>query len=241
MTEPRLEAIPPWQSWTLFVGLGGVAFVLMTFGSPWLTEGLGLSQSAALTTTGTALFVVLAGMALALYLREGRSLTWSGIKDRFRIRNISKRDWLLVLLGVLIVDGTYVALQVTQQPIADLFPEWMKNPYRVDTAIDHSGDYSGLLLFAGLILFNVISEEMLWRGYVLPRQELQHGKKAWWIHGLQWTCFHWFKPWDLIALLPGALVYGWLSTRTRSMVPGLVLHIGLNGLGILMLALKVFG
>jgi len=48
------------------------------------------------------------------------------------------------------------------------------------------------------------------------------------------------KLWHLPAILPGALVYGWLSTRTKSLVPGLVLHFGLNGLGIVMLAVQVF-
>ena len=122
-----------------------------------------------------------------------------------------------------------------------MFPEWMVGPYKQGPPVDQSGDYLGLLLFSGLILFNVISEEVLWRGCILPRQELTHAKRTWWIHGLLWTGFHWFKPWDLLALLPGALVYGWLSTRTKSMIPGLVLHIGLNGLGILLMAFRVFG
>jgi membrane protease YdiL (CAAX protease family) len=240
MREPKLEPMPLWQSWSLFLGLGTTAFMLLTLGTPKVAKALDLSKSDALMATNTVLFVILGGLALTFYLMEGRELTWSGIKSRFRIENLSRRNWGLVALGVLIVDGSYIGLQVARQPIASLVPEWMKNPYRMETAMDHSGDYVGLLFFTGLILFNVISEEMLWRGYILPRQELQHGKRAWWIHGLQWTCFHWFKPWDLIALLPGALVYGWLSTRTRSMVPGLVLHIGLNGLGILMFAFKVF-
>jgi membrane protease YdiL (CAAX protease family) len=241
MDEPKLEPLQAWKSWSLFIGLGAVAFCLLTLGTPRVAEVFGLSRSDALSLTNVSLFIVLATLSLTLYLREGRRLSWSGLKERFRIHNISRKDWWLVLLGILVVDGSYIAMQVFRTPIADLLPEWMKSPYRVDTALDPSGDYLRFVLFSGMILFNVISEEMLWRGYVLPRQELQHGKKTWWIHGLQWTCFHWFKPWDVLAILPGALVYGWLSTRTRSMVPGLVLHLGLNGLGILMMAFKVFG
>lgn len=241
MTESKPKPMPGWQSWTLFVGLGAVALALINLGSPWLVERFGLTSMSALTTVNIVLFGLLTALAIGGYLAEGRRLTWAGLKSRFRIRNISRRDWLFVGLGVLFVDGTYIGLQVAREPIAGLFPEWLKAPHRADSSVDYTGDYSALALFTGLILFNVISEELLWRGYVLPRQELRHGKRTWWIHGLQWTCFHWFKPWDLPAILPGALLYGWLSTRTKSMVPGLVLHIGLNGLGILMLALKVFG
>lgn len=60
------------------------------------------------------------------------------------------------------------------------------------------------------------------------------------LHGLQWTCFHWFKPWEVLAILPSALVYGWLSTRTRSMLLGLALQLGPSGLGILK-TFRVFG
>lgn len=81
-----------------------------------------------------------------------------------------------MLLGFLVVDGSYIAVQVFHTPIADLMPEWMKNPSHVDTTVDPSGDYLGWVLFTGMILFNVISEEMQGRGSVLPRQELQHGK-----------------------------------------------------------------
>ena len=241
MVDAKLEPMPLWQSCLLFLGLGGVAFLLSTVGVPWVTRTFEISQTSSMMGTGALLFAVLTIVAAAMYSHEGRSFTWSEIKDRLRIRNISRKDWLLVLLGVLIVDATYIGLQFTAKPIAGLFPAWLSDPYRMDTTLDQSGDYLGLVLFTGLILFNVVSEEVLWRGYALPRQELTHGRDTWWIHGLLWTGFHWFKPWDLIALLPGALVYGWLSTRTKSMIPGLVLHIGLNGLGILLMALRVFG
>lgn len=85
-------------------------------------------------------------------------------------------------------------------------------------------------------------EEFLWRGYILPRQELQHSRHAWRIHGLQWTWFHViFKPWEMFMLLPGCLACGWICSRTRNTTPGIVTYLGLNGLGVLMVALAATG
>jgi membrane protease YdiL (CAAX protease family) len=236
---PNLKPISLWQSLLIFVGCGGVAATLFVFVHPWLTRN-GWNSQDAMMINGAALFGFLLILSLLFYLNENRSLTWSEVKLRFRIRKISKKFWLLVAVGVLFVDLTYIGLQFTSGPIVELMPEWLKAGHRVDESADPSGNYLTLVLFSALILLNVVSEEFLWRGYLLPRQELQHGKNTWWIHGIQWTCFHWFKPWDLLAILPGALVYGWLCTKTQSMIPGLVLHLGLNGLGIFLMAIRVF-
>lgn len=238
--DPALRPVSFVKSTCLFLACGGFAALVFTAGTPWLVAR-GVDAQGQLMIQGLLIFGFLLTLSLVLYRQEGLELTWSGIKQRFRIRNIPGKYWLLVLLGIVVVDATYIGLQFTREPILEWIPEWFKAPHRSGPDVDHSGQYLTLVMFTGLILMNVISEEFLWRGYLLPRQELQHGKQTWWIHGVQWTLFHWFKPWDLIAILPGALVYGWLCTRTKSMVPGLVLHLGLNGLGIVLLAIQVIG
>ena len=54
-----------------------------------------------------------------------------------------------------------------------------------------------------MLIFNIVGEELWWRGYIFPRQEKQHGRFTWVLHGLLWTLFHAFKWWDLIGLVPG--------------------------------------
>ncbi|MCG8460831.1 MAG: CPBP family intramembrane metalloprotease [Holophagales bacterium] len=223
-----------------FGGFGGLALFLLTLAAPMVSDAFGLAEVAGLAAMGVALHLSMIAASAVLHAREGRPFVWSAIKERARFTRLTRREWLLVLLGVLLVDASFIALQLTAEPIASLFPQWLTAHSEVDFGLEQ-GDFVGLALFAGLVVLNVVSEEVLWRGYLLPRQELQHGRHAWWIHGLLWTGFHWFKPWELIALLPGAFVYGWLCTRTKSIVPGLVLHFGLNGLAILMVALRVLG
>lgn len=241
MSPTPLQPMSARQSWSLFLGLGTVGFILLTLGTPVVAPIVGLSGESALKALNFLFFVVLATTGIGVLKREGASFAAGSLKARLRLRNISGKDWLLVVVGVLVVDASYIGLMSLGEPLAGLLPDWMSAPYRSNAESDPSGDYLGLLVFSVMILFNIFSEEFLWRGCLLPRQELRHGRRTWWIHGVQWTLFHWFQLWHLPAILPGALVYGWLSTRTKSMVPGLVLHFGLNGLGIIMMAGRVFG
>jgi len=71
-------------------------------------------------------------------------------------------------------------------------------------------------------LCNVLGEEFWWRGYVLPRQELSFGKWTWLIHGLLWSGFHLFMPWDAIRLLPGSLALPFVAQRRKNTWPGII-------------------
>jgi hypothetical protein len=43
-----------------------------------------------------------------------------------------------------------------------------------------------------LVVLNIFGEELWWRGYVLPRQELFFGRATWIVHGIFWSAFHFF-------------------------------------------------
>lgn len=62
------------------------------------------------------------------------------------------------------------------------------------------GDFMGIplqgawwiLAYYAVLMFvcDIGVEELWWRGYVLPRQELAFGRSAWVIHGICWSLFH---------------------------------------------------
>ena len=64
--------------------------------------------------------------------------------------------------------------------------------------------------------FNIMGEELWWRGYIFPRQELAHGQRTWLVHGLLWTAFHLFSPYNALMVLPGALWVSWIVQRRRN-------------------------
>ncbi len=97
-----------------------------------------------------------------------------------------------------------------------------------------------VLLTLVLLFFNIIGEEFWWRGYILPRQELAWGRWTWLVHGILWMLFHAFKYWDWLALLPGCLGIALMAQRRRNTVPGIIVHLIVNGssaIGIILLLL----
>lgn len=56
------------------------------------------------------------------------------------------------------------------------------------------------------LLVNVVDEELVRRGYVLPRQEAAFGRWAWAVNGLLWAfVVHTFTFWNAVTLLPTSL------------------------------------
>ncbi len=85
-----------------------------------------------------------------------------------------------------------------------------------------------LIYYAVLILVcNIGGEELWWRGYVLPRQELAFGRIAWVVHGIAWSLFHLFMQptlWDTIRMAISGVALSFVAQRTRSTWPGIVGH-----------------
>jgi membrane protease YdiL (CAAX protease family) len=92
-----------------------------------------------------------------------------------------------------------------------------------------------------ILILNISGEELWWRGYILPRQEVRHGKLAWIIHGIFWTLFHIPFWWNLIALLPSTLSLSYMASKLKNSTPGIIAHFIMNGLGLVMIILGVLG
>jgi len=97
-----------------------------------------------------------------------------------------------------------------------------------------SGPITNLPLVAFVLFMNIMSEELWWRGYVLPRQEKQHGRYTWAIHGVLWAFFHAFKWWAVPFMLITTWIIPFVAQRIGNTTPGIIIHLVLNGLGFLL-------
>jgi len=78
-----------------------------------------------------------------------------------------------------------------------------------------------------LLVFNIGGEELWWRGYIMPRQELVFGKATWIINGFLWACFHLFihsTLFDLVRMMPTCLALAYVVQRTRNTWTGIIGH-----------------
>jgi hypothetical protein len=84
------------------------------------------------------------------------------------------------------------------------------------------------IYYALVLLFgNIAGEELWWRGYLLPRQELAHGSTTWIVHGILWAAFHLFfqtTMWDMVRMIPTCCALAFVAQHRANTWPGIVGH-----------------
>jgi len=234
-----LKPISLTRSTAYFVLPGLIILALFTVGFDALVDA-GLAASNAFMLVAATGFLIVLIQFVVLYSAEGNAWTLSALAQRLRFRRMSRWQWFWTVLVFLFVTAAYlgalaigsVAWYADRLPL----PDWYSAvPEQVEAA------YWLIGARLGLLVLNVMAEELLWRGFILPRQELTHGRWTWLIHGAQWTLFHLFKPWEFLMLLPGCLAYALLAQWSKNIWPGIIVHFAFNGLGVILLTLAVFG
>lgn len=244
VAEPEVHVKPiSLTASVLIFGAAGLLFLFVErFLVPFFAEQ-GLPPAINFLVLGSP-HVLFFAAALIAYRREAHDWSWDHFCKRFRLHAIKGKTIFLALLYAAISIGSYVAVFTLGKPLVqwvhDLFPppavidEIMgKRPMFV--GFELSGNWWLLGLFFIRYFFNVMGEELLWRGYLFPRQELTHGKHTWVVHGFLWTAFHLFAPYNALMVLPGALFMSYIVQRYRNTSFFIVDHALMNaipGIGI---------
>jgi membrane protease YdiL (CAAX protease family) len=235
----KLSPLPLWQALLLFALTSAAIYAGVYFGIPYL-QARGLSFLAAYLICFYPTFVVLFILALFFYRREGNPFTWQVFKERYRLQAVRGRTWLWVAGLFVVGAGGSAALLFTGKWLASFSffapPAFLPseiNPLSTPipgtffgTAVHGQWGYA-VAYFIGWF-FNIFGEELLWRGFMLPRQELSYGRWTWLIHGLLWTAWHFFWKWQLISLLPFTLGLSFVVQKTRNTTIGIIVHAALN-------------
>lgn len=218
-------------------------FVLPYFGDHGVNEVL-------LLLIMTVPFIIFFIVALIGYRLEGNKWKWIDFRSRFRYKSIKGKMWLWTIVIVLVNIGLYLAVYKLAHPyvkfVHDAFPPpEILNKIMGDgeTFVGYTikGNWLLLLPFLFYYFFNVCGEEFLWRGYLFPKQELRHGKYTWVVHGLLWTMFHLFAPYNALMVLPGALFMSYVVQRTQNNTIFLISHAVLNGIPLIGLIINIIG
>ena len=188
--------------------------------------------------------------ALIAYRMEGNLLNWAAFSQRFRLTRLSAKGWGWAIAAAVGNIGLYLLVYVAGKPVlqwlADLVPDSaVLNRILGDTTSFVGFPLSGNIWLLGVYFtyyfFNVVGEELWWRGYIFPRQELVHGTRTWIVHGLFWAGFHLFTPYNALMVLPGALWMSWIVQKQKNTWIFLIAHAAINGLAMIRIISGIIG
>ena len=228
----------------IYLGLYVITPIFMNRGIPFATLYLVLFQFLP--------FALLLITALILYQKEGNAWNIADFKSRMRLNPLNKTDWFCIIgiiLCYLIIMSllTPVINQAAQIPFfspPDFFPAEL-NPNK--TAVpglvmgsDISGQYWVIVLYFLGWASNILGEEFLWRGIILPRQIKQYGPKAWIMHAILWGLWHFFWKWQLVGIIPFSFILTYAAYKRKNTWIGMIAHGTLNAIPLIMIIISVF-
>lgn len=208
-----------WQSILFFMVPGLYGLLASTFLMPYLQE-LGFDQEAAFNTIHLTVFLLLFLGTYLVLLKEGRLTSWASIKERLRLKPMDSATWKLTLLFLFLYLLLGFLLQLLAQFVFEKLGFW---PSDVDIPLTNIPVY--LILF----VVNIFAEELFWRGTILPRQEVRHGKTAWVVNGILWSFFHIMKWYSVPFMLFKHWIIPFVSQRTKNTTPAILIHTSRTG------------
>jgi len=174
------------------------------------------------------------------YRLEGRPFTWPSIRGRFRLEKLTLSGWLwtIGLIAFIFISGAVEDTFLVGRLKGLHIISWPAEFARFEAALEHTGTaFLGIplhghwwVLFwyvAVLMTFNIFGEELWWRGYILPRQELSQGRWTWLIHGVLWSLFHIFyhqSAWNILLFLPITCSIPFVCQHVKNTWPGVIAH-----------------
>jgi membrane protease YdiL (CAAX protease family) len=224
----RINKLDITGSLVIYISAALLLFAVTHWLIPYMAERTGLEPVLCwFIAGGLAVFLPLIITGIIILKSEGYPISRQTFTGRLRFRPIHLGElvWMaLALAGVAILSALAMKLVVFFAGEFDPSPPFMRfEPLT-------RGRYWILLAWFPYWILNILGEEFLWRGVMLPRQEAALGKNAWLFHALGWGIFHIAFGWQLlITLLPLLFILSYLVQRTRNSWMGVILHATLNG------------
>jgi len=215
-------------SFAIYIPAALLMFGLTKYLIPYLSETTG--QETILfwfIVGGLGIFTPLIITGLVILKSEGFKIskqTWIG---RLRFRKITGRDLLWCFAGLIAVG---IISGLIMKGLEIVVGKFDHSPAFMSFKPLSKGRYWLLLVWFPYWILNIFGEEFLWRGVMLPRQEIAFGKYAWLIHGFGWGLFHIAFGWQLlITLIPLIFIQSYIVQKTKNSWNGVIMHGGLNG------------
>lgn len=193
--------------------------------------------------------------SIIAYHKEGHPVKIEDFADRYRLSRMPKQDWIWMLTVLIVQAGVYFGLGFTAKWLAEI-PIFAPHPVFAPEfgpaggSAHIPGELMGMTLLGKWWIvivylfgwvFNILGEEFWFRGYLLPRQELSFGKFAWIANGLMFGFNHIWQPWNLLMIVPGALIGAYIVQKRKNTWVLLIPHGILNVTLLIVIILNVIG
>jgi membrane protease YdiL (CAAX protease family) len=201
----------------------------------WIAAPLLARRLTGEATMARSLFICLTAglvwqgvLVLALVRREQGSIRWPVLRDALWLRTPRSprtgksggKVWWMVL--------PFVALMGLEEMMTLPAPggrdigEYFQSPAAEQFFHGAWGWYGLLVVMA---LFNtMLGEELLFRGYLLPRMQGAFGRWDWLANGVLFGAYHLHTPWVAFASMCDAFVLAYPTKRYRSAWMGIAIH-----------------
>lgn len=194
---------------------------------PELVRSFSLLPNIAWFISGGIVFFVLFSSAIFLTRVETKSSSIVALMKDLNIKTMSRRDWKLSLLAVVVI---FVLTGLVFYFITLLDPNFKSLPPFLAVYGEQHSEPWVLIPWLIMFFFNIIGEEIMWRGFILQRQELVFENKAWLINASFWMLFHLSFGWQMmIVLIPIIFIQPYIYHLTKNTSTGIVIHGLING------------
>jgi uncharacterized protein len=162
--------------------------------------------------------------------REQRTLRWSTVREALWLRSprsprsgrVGGRIWLILIPLVLAVTAVNELIPTFPAPENRVLATLVGSDAG-QAFLDGAWGWYGLPL--AMFLFNtVLGEELLFRGYLLPRMNGAFGRGDWVVNGLLFTGYHLHVPWVMPSTLIESFLLAYPTKRYRSAWIGIAVH-----------------
>ncbi|MEX1140645.1 MAG: CPBP family intramembrane glutamic endopeptidase [Bacteroidota bacterium] len=229
------------ESLCYFLGGAVTLFIAVQYGIPHLYDAYGVAPLIGWwLASGVIVLALFVGAILAARHRT-QAGSFREILLALNIRTLNKTDvaWAFGgLLGVVLLTGIVVTTFDKLFSLNLLSQDSYASFLRMEKL--KPDEYWLFLAWLPYFFFNIVGEELMWRGYLLPRQSATIGRYAWIFNGLLWAIFHIGIGWRItIVLLPIEFIVPYVVQKRQNTWLGIIIHGLYNGSGFIMVALGV--
>jgi len=182
---------------------------------------------------GYCLFIPIFISAVLLVRKEGNR-GFNEILSALGVRKLSKRDWKYAIAGLGLA---FLGTGVVFGGAAIFGMELETTPWFMEMSSFVGIEQLLLLVWLPMFFFNIVGEELLWRGYVQNRM-----RSKWLLCSLLWLGFHLPFGLDLmIMLIPVIIIIPYCFYKTQNTLVGIFIHGVFNGPVFIAIALGLLG